>query len=59
MSHIFKLMKENVSDAPLEASRDADAIGEEMDVRVFVCVPLVPVLSLYQLQAAIPTSVCL
>jgi hypothetical protein len=36
MSHIFKLMKENVSEAPLEVSKDSVAIGEELDVRVFV-----------------------
>lgn len=33
MSHLIKLMKEGVSDAPLETSKDAEAIAEELEVR--------------------------
>lgn len=36
MSHIFKIVKENVTEAPLEYGKDTESINESLEVRIIV-----------------------
>lgn len=41
MAHIFKLVKENVKDAPLEYGKETEPINEALDVFKFILLILI------------------